>query len=78
MANSSATTSGGIGFCGVLFIVFLVLKLTNHIDWSWWWITLPLWWWIGLIFVGVLVFSVSWMMSILVRSLINLKNKGEE
>ncbi len=26
-----------------LFLVFLVLKLTNHIDWSWWWVTAPLW-----------------------------------
>jgi hypothetical protein len=36
-------TSGGIGICGVLFIVFLVLKLTSVIAWSWWWITAPLW-----------------------------------
>jgi hypothetical protein len=28
---------------GVLFIVFLVLKLTHHITWSWWWVTSPLW-----------------------------------
>jgi len=27
----------------VLFVVFLVLKLTNNIDWSWWWVTSPLW-----------------------------------
>ena len=26
-----------------LFIVFLVLKLTGVIDWSWWWVTSPLW-----------------------------------
>lgn len=29
--------------CMVLFIVFLVLKLTNTIDWSWWWVSAPLW-----------------------------------
>ena len=29
--------------CMILFIVFLVLKLTNVINWSWWWITAPLW-----------------------------------
>lgn len=34
---------GGIGFTGALFLVFLVLKLTNYIDWSWWWVTAPLW-----------------------------------
>lgn len=27
----------------LLFIVFLVLKLTHQIDWSWWWVTSPLW-----------------------------------
>lgn len=33
----------GLGLCGVLFIVFLVLKLTGNIDWSWLWVTSPLW-----------------------------------
>lgn len=32
-----------IGFCSALFLVFLVLKLTNTIGWSWVWITSPLW-----------------------------------
>lgn len=27
----------------ILFIVFLVLKLTGTINWSWWWVTSPLW-----------------------------------
>ncbi|AWN05833.1 hypothetical protein SEA_PRIAMO_71 [Mycobacterium phage Priamo] len=26
-----------------LFLVFLVLKLTDYVDWSWWWISAPLW-----------------------------------
>lgn len=33
----------GIGLGGVLFVVFLVLKLTGVIAWSWWWVTAPLW-----------------------------------
>ena len=33
----------GLNVFSVLFIVFLVLKLTNNIDWSWWWVTAPLW-----------------------------------
>lgn len=28
---------------GVLFVIFLILKLTHTIDWSWWWVTSPLW-----------------------------------
>ena len=27
----------------ILFLIFLVLKLTKQIDWSWWWVTSPLW-----------------------------------
>lgn len=33
----------GMDLCSVLFIVFLVLKLTGLITWSWWWVTAPLW-----------------------------------
>jgi len=39
----SQSTSSGIGLGGVLFVVFLVLKLIGKIDWSWWWVTAPLW-----------------------------------
>ncbi len=35
-------TSNGIGFCGVLTIVFIVLKLLDKIDWSWFWILSPI------------------------------------
>ena len=34
---------GGISLGTILFVVFLVLKLTEVIDWSWWWVTAPLW-----------------------------------
>lgn len=37
------STSGGIGVPTILFVIFLVLKLTHLIDWSWWWVTAPLW-----------------------------------
>lgn len=43
MAQSSSASSGGVGFAGLLFIVFLVLKLAHVIGWSWWWVTAPLW-----------------------------------
>jgi len=32
-----------LGFCSLLFVVFLTLKLLGVINWSWWWITAPLW-----------------------------------
>jgi hypothetical protein len=40
---SGESSSKGIGIGMILFLIFMVLKLTNHIDWSWWWITSPLW-----------------------------------
>ncbi|QFG10066.1 hypothetical protein SEA_IDENTITYCRISIS_47 [Mycobacterium phage IdentityCrisis] len=41
---SAQTSRGnGIGFGTVLFIVFLVLKLTGVVTWSWWWVFSPLW-----------------------------------
>jgi hypothetical protein len=41
--SESKTTSGGIGLTGMVFCIFLVMKLTGYIDWSWWWVTAPLW-----------------------------------
>lgn len=47
--NTSNVSSGGIGFTGVLTIVFIVLKLLGKITWSWWWVLSPIW--ISIIFV---------------------------
>jgi hypothetical protein len=41
MADSKS--SNGLGIGTILFLIFMVLKLTNYIDWSWWWVTAPLW-----------------------------------
>lgn len=43
MSDNSNSTSGGTGVLGVLGVVFVALKLTHVIDWSWWWVTLPFW-----------------------------------
>lgn len=42
-----------MGIFGTLFVIFLILKLTKVIDWSWWWITAPLW---GCILLWIIVF----------------------
>ena len=54
MASSSAS-SGGIGFCGLLAILFIALKLTNYILWSWWWVLSPLWIPVAILLVVLLV-----------------------
>ena len=41
--NRNNTTAGGIGFCGLLTVAFIVLKLTGVINWSWLWVLAPIW-----------------------------------
>lgn len=50
--------SGSIGFFGVLFFVFLVLKLTGVIGWSWWRIAAALWGPLMVVVVLITVVSV--------------------
>lgn len=43
MANRHQTSQGGVGFLGLLALLFIALKLTGVIAWSWWWVLAPLW-----------------------------------
>ena len=62
--NNSA--GGGIGICGALFIVFLVLKLTGHITWSWLWVFCPLW---APAVVGVIILLIAFFIVLLIAVL---------
>ena len=53
MSNSDSSSSG-IGFTGLLTVLFVGLKLGGVIDWSWWWVLSPLWI-IAIIFLVVMV-----------------------
>lgn len=41
MENYNTTSS--VSYTGVLTLIFVVLKLCNVIDWSWWWVLCPIW-----------------------------------
>lgn len=43
MSDTKTVYSGGMSGTTLLGILFVGLKLTGHIDWSWWWVTLPFW-----------------------------------
>ncbi len=51
----TATTSG-MGFFSWLTILFIALKLTGYIAWSWWWVLAPLWIPVALV-TGVIVIA---------------------
>ena len=51
--------NGSIGFAGLLCLIFITLKLTKVIAWSWWWVLSPLW--IAAAVVAVLVL-IAWLL----------------
>ena len=50
--------SSNVSFFGLLTIVFIVLKLLNKIDWSWFWVLSPLFLPVTIIIIGVLIWAV--------------------
>lgn len=56
MSKKDSSSSDGIGFFGALGLLFIGLKLGGVIDWSWWYVTLPLWG--PLTFAFVLIFII--------------------
>lgn len=53
----SDNKSGGMGFCSVLGLIFIVLKLVGVITWSWKWVLAPIW--IPIV-IAIIVFVVTW------------------
>ena len=64
--KSSSGHGVDIGFCGLLTIAFIVLKLCGVISWSWVWVLSPLW--IGAI-VGILILVIAVVIMIVKGSL---------
>ena len=52
------TQRGGMSTAMVLFIVFLILKLTGTITWSWWWVTAPLWGGLALVLAILIIVGI--------------------
>jgi len=51
--SSSSSSSSGVNILGLLGVLFIGLKLTGFIDWSWWWVLLPLYG--GFVLFGVVL-----------------------
>lgn len=61
--SQTTTVSSGIGFTGLLTIVFIVLRLIPYgdghiINWSWWWVLSPLWINVLLVIAVVLIATI--------------------
>ncbi len=66
-SDSPVVVSGGVGFGGLLTIVFIVLKLVGVISWSWLWVLSPIWIPIGigliLYIIAALFVGIAWLVS---------------
>ena len=65
MKETKVVKSGGVSFCGLLAIAFIVLKLCGVISWSWWWVLAPLWIPTAAVLVILACFSIFVMLSIM-------------
>ena len=59
-------TISSVSYTGVLTLIFVVLKLCNVIDWSWWWVLCPIWISFALLFLfniilGIISIFAIWM-----------------
>ncbi len=66
MSDKTSSSSGGIGFAGLLAIVFVTLKLLGKIDWSWWWVLSPLW---GSVLLGVVILVIVFAVAVIANIL---------
>jgi hypothetical protein len=64
---SNKNSSGGVGVLGLLGVVFVALKLTGYIDWSWWYVTMPFWGGFAVIAVLAAVFGAVWVVAKLIE-----------
>ena len=56
---SNGNNGNGIGFLGVLQIVFITLKLCNVLQWSWWMVFIPAYISAGLTIVMIVIAIIS-------------------
>jgi hypothetical protein len=61
-------------FSLILFLIFLVLKLTKQIDWSWWWVTSPIW--IAFLILFILI-AISQISLLVIKIIKKLRNRNQ-
>ena len=60
-------SSGGIGFTGLLTILFIALKLIGVITWSWFWVLSPIW-------ISALIVLVVFIIFLIIVAIMEYKN----
>jgi hypothetical protein len=69
---SKESSNSGLSFMGSLTILFTALKLTNYINWSWWWVLSPMWFPLFVILLSAVLLSV---IQVIIKYVKSIKNK---
>lgn len=70
MSNAN-NNQAGMSFMGFLALLFIGLKLTGNLDWSWWWVLAPIW---GPLAVAAIVFVSVLMGGVVLISAVEVVN----
>lgn len=62
--ENKTTVNGGIGFFGLLQVVFIALKVAKVIDWSWWWVFLPTWINLGILILCIIIIVIAYVIAL--------------
>lgn len=69
--SETKNTSANFPFLGILTLIFITLKLTGYIAWSWWWVLSPLW----IPLVIVLVFFTIMVIGVYAGGSVNIRKR---
>ncbi len=64
--SAQSTSGDGVSVMGLLGLLFVTLKLTGFIAWSWWWVTCPFWASIA-VASAIYIVAFSWIAILVVR-----------
>ena len=62
--ENKTTVNGGVGFFGLLQVVFIALKVAKVIDWSWGLVLLPTWINLGIFVLCVIVIAIAYVIAL--------------
>lgn len=69
--STTATTGGGVTITGLLQLAFIILKLCNVIDWSWFWVLFP-----AILGLGIIV--LAWIILGIILLIKTIKDNRED
>ena len=58
--KNNKNTNKSLGLFDILLVIFIVLKLTGLVDWSWWWVLSPIW-------IAVLILLFGFIVALIIK-----------